>query len=390
MTSKISILPCNPKANYLAHKTEIDSVITRVLDSGRYCLGREVAAFEKEFASFIGVDYAVGVGSGTEALHLALRACGIGIGDEVLTVSHTAVATVAAIEICGATPVMVDIDPRTYTLDPDRLQAAITPRTRAILPVHLYGHPADLSPIIDIARRHELKVIEDCAQAHGAIYRGRRVGSWGDIAAFSFYPTKNLSALGDGGIVVTSDASLSEKVDLLRQYGWRQRYVSEIIGINSRLDELQAAMLRIKLRYLDEENEKRRSLAAIYDEILSGTEIRIPTASAEITHVYHQYVLEADNRDHLRDFLREKGINTMIHYPVPIHLQPAYVRRLRCADPMHHTEKAAGRILSLPIYPELPLQHTTYVARKIISWLSAVQDKLKLPFWTDFSRSEGL
>ena len=255
------ILCSNPKAQYQAHKEEIDSAIQRVLDKGWYILGDETKAFESEFAAYIGVDHGIGVGSGTEALHIALAACGIGLGDEVITVSHTAVATVAAIELAGATPVLVDIDPDYYTLNPDKLESAISPRTKAIIPVHLYGQPADLTPILEIARQHGVLLIEDCAQAHGAMYGGRRIGAWGDIACFSFYPTKNLGALGDGGMVVTNDSALAERARLLREYGWAERYVSSIPGLNSRLDEVQAAVLSVKLRFLDADNEARALLA---------------------------------------------------------------------------------------------------------------------------------
>ena len=289
----------DPRANYLAHKDEIDAAIAAVLAGGRYILGEQVAAFEREFAAYLGAGstegatHAIGVGSGTDALHLALRACGIGPGDRVFTVSHTAVATVAAIELAGATPVLVDIDPATFTMDPNRLEEAvrrdeggnssnvkrhssIVTRHSAIIPVHLYGHPADMAAILEIARRYDLWVIEDCAQAHGATIDGQKTGTFGDIAAFSFYPTKNLGALGDGGAVVTSDPALAEQTRLLREYGWRERYVSAIPGLNSRLDELQAAILRVKLRYLDAENARRRALAAEYDRLLADSSVRTP------------------------------------------------------------------------------------------------------------------
>lgn len=368
MSAPIQLLPSNPKANYLAHKDEIDAAIARVLDSGWYILGQEVTAFENEFAAYIGVDFGIGVGSGTEALHLALWACAVGEGDEVITVSHTAVATVAAIELCEATPVLVDIKPNTYTIDPNEIEDAITQRTKAIIPVHLYGHPADMESITNIARRYELWIIEDCAQAHGATYKGRKIGTWGHIAAFSFYPTKNLGAIGDGGIVVTDDSELAERVKLLRQYGWQERYVSDLSGLNSRLDELQAAILRVKLPYLDEENRRRQALAEIYDQSLSATHLTLPMCIPGTSHVYHQYVVRSEHRDSLREFLREKGIGTLIHYPVPIHRQPAYQSRLRCAGPMVNTERVVGEILSLPMYPELTFGQARQVAEAIISW----------------------
>ncbi|HEY6660259.1 MAG TPA: DegT/DnrJ/EryC1/StrS family aminotransferase, partial [Pyrinomonadaceae bacterium] len=257
------ILCANPRAQYEAHKTAIDEAIRRVLENGRYILGEEVLAFEREFANYIGVRYAIGVGSGTEALHLALAACDIGEGDEVITVAHTAVATVAAIELSGAMPVLVDVEADYFTLDPNQLEAAITSRTKAIIPVHIYGQPSDLGAIRPIARRHGIRVIEDCAQAHGATYRERRVGSWGDVACFSFYPTKNLGAIGDAGAVTTNDPELAGKIRCLREYGWTERNVSSMPGWNSRLDELQAAILRVKLQFLEANNNERRRIASL-------------------------------------------------------------------------------------------------------------------------------
>ncbi|RME35204.1 MAG: DegT/DnrJ/EryC1/StrS family aminotransferase, partial [Thermoflexia bacterium] len=293
---------------YAGLKEEIDAAIGRVLARGRFILGEEVATFEEEFAAACGVACAVGVASGTDALHLALRACGIGPGDEVITVSHTAVATVAAIELAGARPVLVDVDPRRYTMDPARVEERITPRTRAILPVHLYGCPADLAPLLEMARRYGLLLIEDCAQAHGARYRGRPVGSWGEIAAFSFYPTKNLGAFGDGGAVVTNDPTLAERVRLLREYGWARRYISHLRGTNSRLDELQAAVLRVKLRYLESWNARRREIAALYRELLSEGVARwglvLPEEPPDARHVYHLYVVRTPHRDALREHLK--------------------------------------------------------------------------------------
>jgi dTDP-4-amino-4,6-dideoxygalactose transaminase len=336
---------------YAALAPEVDAAIAGVLRRGRFILGAEVAAFEREFATYCGATHAVGVGSGTEALHLALAAAGVGPGDEVITVAHTAVATVAAVELAGARPVLVDVDPARYTLDPAHLTAAITPRTKAVIPVHLYGCPADLAPILEIAQAYRLYVIEDCAQAHGAQYRGRPVGSWGDCAAFSFYPTKNLGAYGDGGAVVTANAALAERMRLLREYGWAERYVSHIKGWNSRLDELQAAVLRVKLDYLDAWNAQRRALAAGYAEQLSGVAaVQLPGAPAESDPVYHLYVVRVPRREALQQFLQERGIGTAIHYPVPVHRQPAY-GRLGYSLPV--TERLAGEILSLPLFPEL-------------------------------------
>lgn len=345
---------CYPKSQYLAHQSEIDAAMARVLEQGRYILGEETRTFENEFAEYIGVHHGVGVGSGTEALHAAIVACELGAGDEVITVSHTAVATVAAIEMAGATPVFVDLEPGFFTLDPEKLEAAITPRTRAIIPVHLYGQPAALDPIIRIARSHNLRVIEDCAQAHGATYRGRRVGSLGDIACFSFYPTKNLGAIGDGGMIVTNDPKLAERARLLREYGWAERYVSHLSGWNSRLDELQAAILRVKLRYLDSDNEQRAAIAGQYHEGLAESGLALPRMRDEATHVFHLYVVRTPRRDDLQEYLAGKGVGTLVHYPVPVHLQPAYARRFAGKAPLPETESAAREVLSLPIYPELP------------------------------------
>lgn len=362
------ILCGNPRAQYESRRAAIDEAIRRVLDSGRYILGDEVAAFEREFAEYVGVQFAIGVGSGTEALHTALAACGVGAGDEVITVAHTAVATVAAIELCGATPVFVDIEPDYFTLDPNQLEDAISSRTKAIVPVHLYGQPADLGAIIAVAERHGIRVVEDCAQAHGATYSGRRVGSWGDIACFSFYPTKNLGAIGDGGAVVTNDPELAEKVRRLREYGWSaERNVSHVRGWNSRLDELQAAILRVKLEYLDSDNDQRRRIAALYDELLRESDLVLPRRREDATHVFHLYVVRSGERDDLFLRLKADGVGASIHYPVPVQLQPAYRGRLR-AGSLTNTERAAKEILSLPIYPELTDAEIERVVRSCVSY----------------------
>ena len=351
MTTSISLVDL--KAAYRRLQTEIDAATARVMSSGWYILGPEVAAFESEFAAYLGVEQAVGVASGTDAVLLALRALGIGPGDEVITVAHTAVATVAAIELAGATPRLVDIDAATYTLDPAQLAAAITPRTRAVVPVHLYGAPADMDAVLAVAHAHGLLIVEDCAQAHGARYRGRMVGALGDAAAFSFYPTKNLGALGDGGAVATNRPEVAERLRLLRQYGWRERYVSDVTGYNSRLDELQAAILRVRLRHLDAENTARRRLAARYDAALAGLPITLPTARADDRAVYHLYVIRTAARDALAAHLRARGIGTGVHYPVPVHRQPAYAH-LGCGPgSLPATEAAAAEVLSLPMYPDL-------------------------------------
>ena len=341
------------KAAYRRLQAEIDAATARVLAGGWYILGPEVSAFEAEFAAYLGVEHAVGVASGTDAVLLALRALGVGPGDEVITVAHTAVATVAAIELAGATPRFVDIDPVTYTLDPARLAAAITSRTRAIIPVHLYGAPADVDAVLTVARAHHLLVIEDCAQAHGARYRGQRVGTLGDAAAFSFYPTKNLGALGDGGAVATNRPEVAERLRLLRQYGWRERYVSDVAGTNSRLDELQAAILRVRLRHLDAENEARRRLAARYDAALAGLPITLPTFRPDDCPVYHLYVIRTAARDALAAHLRDCGIGTAVHYPAPVHRQPAYAHLGYGPGSLPATEAAAAEVLSLPMYPDL-------------------------------------
>ena len=359
------ILCANPKAQYLAHQTEIDKALRRVLERGRYILGEEVKFFEAEFASFVGAEHGIGVGSGTEALHIALAACELGPGDEVVTVSHTAVATVAAIEQTGATPVLVDIEPEFYTLNAERLNSVITERTRAIIPVHIYGQAADLDPIMEIAQRRNLLVIEDCAQAHGASYSNKRVGSWGDIACFSFYPTKNLGAIGDGGMVVTNNPKLAERARLLREYGWGERYVSHLPGWNSRLDELQAAVLRVKLRYLETDNRNRQVIAETYCERLKDVEIGLPKTRDGASHAFHLFVIRSAKRDALQAHLKENGIGTLVHYPVPVHQQPAYRGRLKGSDNLPETERATNEILSLPMYPELDGTEIEVVIRGI-------------------------
>ena len=360
------------KAAYHRLQAEIDAAVARVLASGWYILGPEVRAFESEFAAYLGVEHAVGVASGTDAVLLALRALGVGPGDEVITVAHTAVATVTAIELCGATPRLVDIDPVTYTLDPTHLAAAITPRTRAIVPVHLYGAPADLDAILAVARAHGLLVVEDCAQAHGARTQGRTVGTLGDAAAFSFYPTKNLGALGDGGAVATNRPEVAERLRLLRQYGWRERYVSDVAGTNSRLDELQAAILRVRLGHLEAENEARRRLAARYDAALAGLPIALPAARPADCPVYHLYVIRAAARDALAEHLRARGIGTGVHYPVPVHRQPAYAHLGYGPGSLPATEAAAAEVLSLPMYPDLTEGAVDTVAAAIRAYYTAV------------------
>ena len=293
------------------------------------------------------------MGSGTEALHLALRAAGIGPGDEVITVANAGVPGIVAVEAAGARPVFVDVDPVTMNLDLERLAAAISSRTRAILPVHLYGRPAEMDAVLETARRYDLAVVEDCAQAHGASYRGRKVGSLAHIACFSFYPTKNLGAYGDGGAVVTDDAELADRLLLLRQYGWRRQYFSELRGVNSRLDEIQAAILRVKLRHLDAWNTRRQTVATRYRERLAGTGLVLPAEPVDATHVYHLFVVQTSQRDGLREHLRHIDIGTGIHYPLPAHLQPAYRHLGGKPGQLPVTERLAGEVLSLPMFPEL-------------------------------------
>ncbi|MFO7662998.1 MAG: DegT/DnrJ/EryC1/StrS family aminotransferase [Chloroflexota bacterium] len=350
---------------YERYQSEIDEAVSTVLRSGRYILGEEVASFEAEFAAFLGIKHVVGVASGTDALLLALRAFNIGPGDEVITVSHTAVATVAAIELSGATPRFVDIDPETFTLDPTRLEESINERTKAVVPVHLYGQAADMDRILAVSRKHGLKVIEDCSQAHGARYHGRQVGTISDAAAFSFYPTKNLGAMGDGGAISTNNPEVAEHLGLLRQYGWRERYISEVSGTNSRLDEIQAAILRVRLRYLVEETERRQSLASQYDISLISLPVQIPVTRDENVHVYHLYVIRHPKRDFLRAFLSTAGIETGIHYPVPVHQQPAYTRYSNQENNLLVTELIAGEILSLPMYPDLTFEEISTITAAI-------------------------
>ena len=369
-----AILQSDPKANYLAHKCEIDEAIRQTLDSGWYILGKQTSGFEQEFAEYLGAKHCVGVANGTDALHLALRACGVGTGDVVITVAHTAVATVAAIEMAGASPLLVDIDPASFTISPEAVEDAIKSwrgegKIKAIMPVHLYGHPADMQAITDIAHRYDLEIVEDCAQAHGATINGMKVGTFGGAAGFSFYPTKNLGALGDGGAVVTNDSGIAERARLLREYGWRERYVSDFAGFNSRLDEMQSAILRVKLKYLDEENARRREIARVYDERLAATPLRLPQRRGAIGHVYHQYVVRSDERDRLREYLRERGIGALVHYPAPVHLQPAYRDRIAVhRNALLETEQAARQVLSLPMHPFLTDAEVERVCEAINGW----------------------
>jgi len=324
-----------------------------VLGNMHLFLGPQSQAFEREFATYCGCRYGIGVSSGTDALALALRACDIGPGDEVITVANTFIATVEAIALAGATPVFVDIDPGTYTLDWQQLDQALTSRTRAILPVHLYGHPADMQPILDFARLHGLRVIEDASQAHGATYQGQRVGSLGDIGCFSLYYSKNLGAYGEAGICVTNNDALAEKIQMLRDHGSRVRYLHEMMGVNARLDELQAAVLRIKLRYLEQWNAARQAHAQAYGQQLQDVVEAVPIVRPWATHVYCYYVMQVPQRDCFRKMLEQEGIGTNIHYPTPIHLQPACAKYGYRRGMLPVTEAVTERIVSLPMYPEL-------------------------------------
>ncbi len=345
------------RREYRRLQAEIDEAIHRVLTRGWFVLGAEGEQFEAEWAEYCEVNQAVGVGNGTDALCLALRAAGIGPGDEVIVPALTATFTALAVSMAGATPVFADIDPTHYTLDPAALEAAITPQTAAVIPVHLYGCPAPMEPILDVARRHGLFVLEDAAQAHGARYQERRVGGWGDAAAFSFYPSKNLGAYGDAGAVVTHDASLAGRVRMLRHGGQRARYEHEQMGVNSRLDEIQAAILRAKLPHLDAWNARRRALAEIYRAGLAGLAdlagLALPTAPADAEPVHHLYVVRTETRDALRHYLTGAGIASDIHYPRPVHLQPAYAHLGYEPGSCPHAESATSQILSLPIFPQL-------------------------------------
>jgi dTDP-4-amino-4,6-dideoxygalactose transaminase len=367
------ILPADPGAGYKAYREEINAAVTAVLESGWYVLGKEVAGFEEEFSAFIGTHHCVSVASGTDAVELALRACGVSAGDGVITVSNTAVATVAAIELCGAVPVLADVGPDSFTLDPAQLEDIISTHDegffKAIVPVHLFGHPADMDAIMAVAEKHRLYVVEDCAQAHGARYHGRRVGSIGSMGAFSFYPTKNLGALGDGGGIVTSDPERAERAAMLRQYGWRERYISDIPGKNSRLDELQAAILRVKLRHLEAGNRRRREIAAMYRQALEDTPLVLPVERDGCEHAYHQFVIRCQERDKLKAYLQACSIGTAVLYPTPIHQQAAYIGRIALAPTgLPRTEGLSREILCLPIYPELADDEIAHIIDVIRTW----------------------
>lgn len=368
---KIPVLDLS--AQYRSIERAIDEAIREVIGGGRFILGPNVKELEKEIAAYCGCEFGVGVASGTDALLLSLLALGIGPGDEVITTPFSFVATASSISRTGATPVFVDIDPRTYNIDPTKIEEKITEQTKAILPVHLYGQPAAIQPIMDLANRYHLSVVEDCAQAIGAEYRGRKVGSFGDVGCFSFYPTKNLGAYGDGGMVVTDDPDIAQKVDILRQQGGRVKYYHEILGFNSRLDELQAAILRVKLRYLDGWSENRRHIARRYDELLAGCDVVTPFVASDVQHVYHQYTIRAERRDQLREYLGERGIGTMIYYPLSLHKQQLYQNLGYAEGSLPISEQAEREVLSLPIYPELESDQQLYVVESLRGVLSGFE-----------------
>ena len=349
-----------PLEDYRAHRAEIDAALHRALEGGHYILGGEVAAFEKEFAAFVGVKHAIGVANGTDSIELLLRGLDIGRGAAVAVPSQTAVASISAIARAGARPVFVDVDPETFTMTADGLRAALRSRhgkeIKAVLAVHLYGHPADLAGLRAVCAEQALVLLEDCAQCHGAQHQGKNAGSIGRGSSFSFYPTKNLGAIGDGGAVCTDDDELAQKVRWIRQYGWRERYISDVEGVNSRLDELQAAILRVKLPFLTATNEKRRALAARYAEGLAGLPLRIPTERAGCRHVYHLYVIRTSQRDALLKHLTDRGIPAALHYPAAVHQQPAYFAAAKDSPPLPETDALVKEILSLPLHPHLPTE----------------------------------
>jgi len=353
------------RAAYLELKPEIDAAVSRVLGSGSYILGPEVGAFEIEWAAYCEAEHAVGLANGLDALILALRALNIGPGDEVIVPSNTYIATWLAVSGVGATPVPVEPDPATHNIDPAQVEAAITARTRAVMPVHLYGQPADMDTILDIARRRGLRIIEDAAQAHGARYKGQRIGAHGDIVCWSFYPGKNLGALGDAGAVTTNDAALAERVKLLRNYGSRQKYVNEEAGVNSRLDPIQAAVLRVKLSVLDDWTDRRRALATAYAEGLQDTDLILPHVPDWAEPVWQLYVVRTNERDALQAGLTDDGIGTLIHYPIPPHMQAAYAGLGFAPDALPVARDLAGQVVSLPIGPQLDLNHVEQVISRL-------------------------
>lgn len=359
-------------AAYRELQTEIDAAVARTLASGYYIGGPEVDAFEGEFATYCGAAHAVGVANGLDALHLALRAMDVGPGDEVIVPSNTYIATWLAVSQCGATPVPVEPDAHTYNIDPARIEAVLTPRTKVILPVHLYGQPADMDPILAIARKHGLRVLEDGAQAHGARYKGKRLGAHGDVVAWSFYPGKNLGAMGDGGAVTTDDAQLADRICVLRNYGSRVKYVNEVKGYNSRLDPLQAAILRVKLAHLDEWNARRSAIAARYQQGLTGSDLTVPFVPDWAEPAWHLYVVQHPQREAVQKRLTDAGISTLIHYPIPPHLQSAYADLAYDQGSFPISEKLHNEVLSLPIGPSMSLSDAEQVIEAVRSSVGAL------------------
>jgi dTDP-4-amino-4,6-dideoxygalactose transaminase len=357
------------KSPYVELKAEIDTAIARVVGSGWFIGGPEVDAFEADYATYCGAAHCVGVANGLDALHLVLRAMDVGPGDEVIVPSNTYIATWLAVSQCGATPVPVEPDERTFNIDPDRIEVAITPRTRVLLPVHLYGQPANMAEILAIARKHGLKVLEDGAQAHGARYKGQRLGAHGDAVAWSFYPGKNLGAMGDGGAVTTNDPQLADRLRVLRNYGSRVKYVNEVPGYNSRLDPLQAAILRVKLAHLDEWNERRRAIAARYQSGLSGCGLTLPQVPEWAEPVWHLYVVRHPQRDALQQALADAGVGTLIHYPIPPHRQQAYAERGYKQGDFPIAEAMAEEVLSLPIGPHLSFEDQDRVIAALLDFM---------------------
>lgn len=367
-TNYLSVPLVDLKQQYLGIKNEVLSAVAEVLESSQFVLGKEVAAFEEEFADYCQSRYAVAVNTGTSALHLALLAGGIGSGDEVITVPFTFVATVAAIVYTGAKPVFVDIDPATYTMDPSQVEAAITPRTKAILPVHLYGHPAEMEAIRAIAERHSLLLIEDAAQAHGAEYKGQRCGSLGDLGCFSFYPGKNLGAYGEGGMVTTNNPEFARMVRILRDWGAERKYQHIVKGFNYRMEGIQGAILRIKLRYLELWTEARRAHAAAYHELLQDSGVVLPQESSGNRHVYHIFAVLSSQREELMHALQERGVQTGIHYPTPVHLLPAYSDLPYQAGDFPVSERIAAQEVSLPMFPELSHSQISQVSEALMEY----------------------
>jgi dTDP-4-amino-4,6-dideoxygalactose transaminase len=372
-TSRVRIPLLDLKAQYHGIKPEIDAAIARVLESGHFVLGTEVTAFEEEFAAYCGARECIALNSGTSALHLALLAAGVGAGDEVITVPFTFIASVSAIGYVGARAVLVDIDPSTFTIDPRAIENAITARTKAILPVHLYGQTADMDPILEVARRHGLVVIEDAAQAHGAKYRGRPAGSLGDIGCFSFYPGKNLGAYGEGGAVTTDNPEYAQQIRSLRDWGQDRKYHHVLRGFNYRMEALQGAILRVKLAHLERWTEARRALAMEYDHLLAGSGLETPKQMPWARHVYHVYTVRTKERDILQTRLQAQGIQTAVHYPVPAHLQPAFADLGYGVTSFPVAETASKQVLSLPIYPELPTEAIAEVCRVVKEAVSKAQ-----------------